>query len=938
FDVISDYLPQIYDLISSRFFTITTTFQIYLEESENSYAIRVSISENEERNLGIYDKKTQPSNFQKQFYFSPKYFANNCGFFHKNKFSDNAQKYELEKVIRLQKIYSFDDKSCFLPFKTFTCVLELSPKKDSFLSPLIFPQSHNIPDIPTLANILAHPKYKKKKYNPPKYSSHANSRIKLGITPFTIPTFFKFNFTFKSYLRTFYFFDQYKTVFSQNLFDFVLLHNAPLAKSRISTDPIYMSTKSISSKLAVSGAFSHNLLSFNSDYLSDDPYIFGSLKMPFTSNVKLPEAGSLKFIIPPQDDDPRIKKEVTVFSLVLSKADFSYKKAILNFVKNENLAPIPELENSFLIDGLNVTDYVTDYYHEKELFSFKIFCSKAQVKLPKNLVLRRTSLITKSVLFENNRLPEAIPPDKKLFISSLNAGNFLRESGSFATFKTSFNKSLVILSSEFRDVSYDFINYKNSMLPICINFKISSLKVDYSLTNNKAGRYFPLTYKTLFKTQYIDKDNKKESYSSLINSIKRKTIDFSISLELQKPTSGLFSNESYYKDNSKQQYKPILIKDKSYLNRSSLFDMEESIPLLKNSKESERIKICPKGMLGIIPTISTYSSINMILKNKELREILQDTPKTIGFADIVSSDLTLIIPKFQPLTTSKQFEPLVSNCASYLITTSYLIKKPIVKFPEIPGLKVEPPQLNYVFKKLLNKSRIWNLFLHQKPKINISTYYFSLEKKKILTEMHLHFADLNRPCALRKLTPRISQIKYADKSHLDISRGIFDVISSINFNLENLKPPTSYSKNLTFRTAYSESDIACFQVPLLVKSLKMNNSKPVFQATNPNLFENLHSTIIVNLHSKLRHINFSYNKKVLERSASVSPVSFSHKKVFPAFNSLNFSDKFIIKRLNLYQSYKRENYEINKIKPKDILLWAQNTAKRLKTVNQSVEK
>ncbi|MDD2625050.1 MAG: hypothetical protein PHQ02_09555, partial [Candidatus Riflebacteria bacterium] len=229
--------------------------------------------------------------------------------------------------------------------------------------------------------------------------------------------------------------------------------------------------------------------------------------------------------------------------------------------------------------------------------------------------------------------------------------------------------------------------------------------------------------------------------------------------------------------------------------------------------------------------------------------------------------------------------------------------------------------------------------LLQKPiKINISTSYLTSEMNKMLTEMHLHFTNFMHPYPLRKLTPQISQIKNADKLLLGISKGIFNIIPSINFNLESLQRSRYFRNDLTFRNSYSESNNACFQVPLLVKSLKMNNSIPVFQTKSPDLVENLHSTVVVNLHIKLRHINFSLNKMGIKRSVPVSPISFSHLKVFPKFNNLNFSDKSIIKRVNLFQNCIRESYEINKIKPKDILLWAQNTAKRLKTVNQSVNK
>ncbi|MDD3378156.1 MAG: hypothetical protein PHF08_11985, partial [Candidatus Riflebacteria bacterium] len=236
FDLIADYLPEIYDLISSRFFTITTSFQIYLEESENSYAIRVSISENRDRNLGIYDKKEQTNNFQKQFYFSPKYFAYDFVYSNRNDFFDDAQKYEPEKVIRHEKIYSFDDKSCLRTFKTITLALDLYPVKDRFLSPLVMSQSHYIHDIPTLAHILALPKNQKKKYIAPNYLSHTYSLANLGITPFIIPTFFKFNFTFECCLPTLFLLNMSKTVLSKFSFNFVFFNNSILPKSRTSAE------------------------------------------------------------------------------------------------------------------------------------------------------------------------------------------------------------------------------------------------------------------------------------------------------------------------------------------------------------------------------------------------------------------------------------------------------------------------------------------------------------------------------------------------------------------------------------------------------------------------------------------------------------------------------------------------------------------------------
>lgn len=926
FDLIADYLPQIYDLISSRFFTITTSFQIYLEESENSYAIKVSISENRDRNLGIYDKKEQTNNFQKQFYFSPKYFAYDFVYSNKNDFFDDAQKYEPEKVIGHEKTYSFDDKSCLTTFKTITLALDLYPGKDRFLSPLVMSQSHYIHDIPTLAHMLALPKNQKKKYIAPNYLSHTYSLANVGITPFIIPTFFKFNFTFECCLPTFFLFNMSKTVLSKFLFNFVFSNNSILAKSRISAEQtMIMYAESLRSQWLVSKTLSHKPLFFNSYNLSLPQY--GMYKIPFTGSIKLEEAEKTEFIISSNNDDPTIKKELTVSSLVLSKPNFSYNKAALNYAKDENLSPTPNLENYYLQAVLNVPNYC----FADELFCLKIFYPKALVEFPKNLVLRRAPVITKSVLFDNNSLPEPTPPEKKLALSSLNRSIFLRASKSFAAFKTNFDKNHKILSSEFCDVPYDFINFANSMLPMCFNFKIYGNKVSYSTIYNKAQKDFSLTFKTLFKINYISKENN-QSVSAFTDISKRKTIDFSISVDIKKPYSEFFSNENNYKYNSKQQHSSISTNDKSYLSD------KESIPLLKSIKE--KIKICPKGMLEIIPRLSTFSPINLIFQNKEFKTTPLKTPKTVNFEYIVSSDLIFIVPNFELLTYDKKIEALVSQNSSYSIASKYLIKKSTVQIShQIQTTKIEQPKLNYGFKKLLNQNQLGGLFLLQNPiKINISTSYLASEMNRMLTEMHLRFTNFTNPYPLRKLSPQISQIRPADKLLLTISKGIFNIISSHNFNLETLQPTVSLKKDLSFRAAYYDSNTVCFQVPLLVKSLKMNNFRPVFQTKRPDLFENLHSTIVVNLHSKLRHINFSSNKIGLKRKVSVSPISFSHIKVFPTFNALNFSDKSIVKRFNLFQNFKRESYEINKIKAKDILLWAQSTAKRLKSVNLSVNK
>ncbi|GAB4269564.1 MAG: hypothetical protein Kow0029_05640 [Candidatus Rifleibacteriota bacterium] len=186
---LSPYLDEIKAAAATRFIANPHDVQVFLEESQGLYRIRVRLTGQRQKSLGIISNfetfarqgsviRPSPENFD---FLDDSVIPETLGLANRENISAPSVK----------PIYQFDDrfsgKTKFELFKR----MEYETNKGVFPSPIIFRHNHQLPEIPSLSHILG---FVKKSYK--KFTFVLDSKLFLipGVTHFFIPPEFELSY------------------------------------------------------------------------------------------------------------------------------------------------------------------------------------------------------------------------------------------------------------------------------------------------------------------------------------------------------------------------------------------------------------------------------------------------------------------------------------------------------------------------------------------------------------------------------------------------------------------------------------------------------------------------------------------------------------------------------------------------------------------------
>ena len=192
------YIEELQQRVSERLFINPDDVQIFLEQNENYFRIRVRLASVGQKLLGIRTDIPEYQPLKNISHRCPEQFETKNP---KDRFTtiqnlDRDTNYSLS----FKSIFTFDDSFYYKPESVLSKHIEITPVKSKFPSPILFSHRLIISEIPTLTNILGLKQYKKR-YN---LIDKQDEILTHGVKSFLIPTEFRFNFGLTSRFTTAY--------------------------------------------------------------------------------------------------------------------------------------------------------------------------------------------------------------------------------------------------------------------------------------------------------------------------------------------------------------------------------------------------------------------------------------------------------------------------------------------------------------------------------------------------------------------------------------------------------------------------------------------------------------------------------------------------------------------------------------------------------------
>ena len=215
------YLEKLQKKVANKLFINPADVNIYLEQNDENFRIRIRLTSLGQKLLGI--RSDIPDYHSVPIVKSE----------HPSKFEARSLRNSLRTVKQIDReatytlsfksIFTFDDSFYSNPVSKLNKNIPIIPAKEKYPSPIIFPQRHEISEIPTLTNILGLIGQKRNII----FSEYQDDANKQGVSQVYIPTEFPLAFNLEAKLRTRY--------NSNNRY----LSLPPIIKSKIQLTPSY---------------------------------------------------------------------------------------------------------------------------------------------------------------------------------------------------------------------------------------------------------------------------------------------------------------------------------------------------------------------------------------------------------------------------------------------------------------------------------------------------------------------------------------------------------------------------------------------------------------------------------------------------------------------------------------------------------------------------
>lgn len=176
------YLEKIQNHSAAKLFSHPSQIQVFLEENENSFRIRIRTSGAYQPLLGINPRIPVQNKSTSIYRDSPQDFA------YGNSFQSMQKLKHLEKAkfptISISPIYRFDDRFAWKTAFSLKTITDIFPNKNRYPSPILFKPSNDLPEVPSLAHILG---FTRKKYKSLSFPLNQQLFTIPGVTHFFIP-------------------------------------------------------------------------------------------------------------------------------------------------------------------------------------------------------------------------------------------------------------------------------------------------------------------------------------------------------------------------------------------------------------------------------------------------------------------------------------------------------------------------------------------------------------------------------------------------------------------------------------------------------------------------------------------------------------------------------------------------------------------------------
>ncbi len=215
------YLEKLQKKVAAKLFINPADVNIYIEQNEENFRIRIRLTSLGQKLLGI--RTDIPDYHSIQTVKSE----------HPSKLEVRSLRNSLRTVKQIDRetpytlsfksIFTFDDSFYSNPVSKLNKNIPIEPEKENYPSPILFPQRHEISEIPTLTNILGLIGQKRNII----FNEYPDDVNKQGVSQVYIPTEFSLFFTLDAKLKTRY--------DSNNRY----LTLPPIIKSKIQLTPNY---------------------------------------------------------------------------------------------------------------------------------------------------------------------------------------------------------------------------------------------------------------------------------------------------------------------------------------------------------------------------------------------------------------------------------------------------------------------------------------------------------------------------------------------------------------------------------------------------------------------------------------------------------------------------------------------------------------------------
>jgi hypothetical protein len=914
FDEVSPYLEKLLSIANSRLFTTSSKAEIYLEESESSYAIRLRISQIQDSNLGIYNDKSQAVKFSKSFHFSPKHFTHRHHDITATNLEHSQEETYFEQTLTPNSIYSFDDARCYVLPKQILQPRFVVSKEKINISPILFKHSLGFSDIPTLANLLGMPKKQNVKFKKPSFSQGKYSYSIGGIIPFEIPAMMPQYFETVSHEKGTY---KFKAPKFDGLSGFETLSEVLKISQRFK-DPAWLGAvrpegieKTVENlpkrELEIEGIKIAGPMEVNFCQLS--PVVDHGLEEIEQLFGKVDPASAH---LEPSFEIPELFCDLTISALEFGNL---VEKELVGWSRLVNLDLAPVQRELCLQPEFSGVEIV--YGGESRVTSLKMHYEPAEITVRKKAIIRRVTNTNKNILFFKPPLVEYIPPASKLFVAQSLAFGLYNALGAHFT--------IGVKPIKLRQISYSAllgpalpIKWLDSYRPsLEVELRAKKQPSDFIFNYEFFDKEFVISHSLIEDSAYLERELELESavnysFNKMLKPHVKKEV-----LEVKGVNKVGVDARFASKRNEINHESALVVAD--FYVKDELFELEK---LLSNEiREKNKRKISTRNMLVLATVKGELSTF-----------IEQKHGFNLQVNNIYFAKLSLLLGQTslyeQFLMDNYKLKALDSiECLKTTVDSAFAGMTYLYKPVNMVGSEVQMDSLAFASEENLE------MFTGQKP-----NWVPSLEIKDDEFAKNREFMGLTlgqkgyepqvesreQAMAYRSLFPQIGGIKGLSRQREEILKIAPKIAWGGAFQL--------YDEMVTIKSDFdvnTKHGKYLFQIPLRIQAYKMSAEPPPLGIKPCDLLENLSSAISYRQKSNLHFIKHELKGEGFVAGETPIKTELEPNGLLKIEELKRYVERNLSPESKIASTTVRGAYGIKKIDRLELLRWARRTSSNL---------